>query len=143
MGRAPVTLAARFWGKVRRGDGCWLWTASLRDGYGRFWITPDKAVEAHRFAYELLVGPIPPGLVIDHLCRNRACQNPAHMEPVTNRANILRGEGVTATAARRDRCVNGHAFDREWGGRRYCGTCAAAVRKVRNEKRRARCAEAL
>ncbi len=70
-------------------------------------------MRAHRFAYELLVGPIPDGLVIDHLCRVRHCVNPAHMEPVTRWENTLRGGSFSAVAARQTHCVNGHPFDEE------------------------------
>lgn len=85
----------RFWEKVdRRGPAdCWLWTATrtAKDGHGRFYPITGKGVLAHRFAYELLVGPIPDGLVIDHLCRVRLCVNPAHLEPVTAEENTRRG----------------------------------------------------
>ncbi len=70
---------------------CWLWTGSKRGGYGRLRLSATGSVEAHRASYEYHVGPIAEGLVIDHLCRNRACINPAHLEPVTNRENIRRG----------------------------------------------------
>jgi hypothetical protein len=92
---------ARFWSKVDRTGDCWKWTAGLTgSGYGRFrWDGGEVA--AHRFAYELLVGAIPDGLQIDHLCRNRACVNPAHMEPITQRENILRGVGRAALNAPR------------------------------------------
>lgn len=85
-------LASRFWLRVHKTDDCWLWTSTLRRGYGRFWIAPGRFVPAHRFAYELLVGPIPEGLELDHLCRNPACVNPAHLDPVTHRENVRRGK---------------------------------------------------
>lgn len=70
---------------------CWLWIGPLdRYGYGKY-RRSNRHTGAHRIAYQLLVGEIPEGLVIDHLCRNRACVNPWHMDPVTNRENILRG----------------------------------------------------
>lgn len=85
-------LPQRFWDKVTRvPDGCWTWTgAKTGRGYGRLWSNGDT-VQAHRVAYEALVAPIPPGLVIDHLCRNHACVNPAHMEPVKPGENTRRG----------------------------------------------------
>ena len=92
----PYTRPApeRFWEKVDKAgqDECWLWTANKTapNGHGRF-LGPGGQVMAHRFAYELLVGPIPEGLVIDHLCRVRLCVNPAHLEPVTAEENIRRG----------------------------------------------------
>ena len=75
-------------------SGCWLWLGELnRNGYGRLSVGGRRAM-AHRLAYELLVGPIAPGLVLDHLCRVRCCCNPAHLEPVTVRENTHRGEAV-------------------------------------------------
>lgn len=87
--------------------GCWLWTGSLRKGYGRFWM--DRGMAAHCAGYVMLCGEIAPGLQLDHLCRNRACVNPAHLEPVTLRENVLRGVGLTADQARRTHCLKaGH-----------------------------------
>lgn len=107
---------ARFWIKVDLSvaDGCWPWTGTIipGKGYGSFKVN-GQAVRVHRFAYELLVGPIPAGLQIDHLCRNRACVNPAHMEPVTNRENVLRGKGPSAENARKTHCARGHPFTPE------------------------------
>lgn len=86
------SLEDRFWSKVNKTDTCWLWTR-CRDGhgYGQFVLRDQKKVLAHRFAYELVVGPIPEGLDIDHLCRVRLCCNPAHLEPVTRSENLYRG----------------------------------------------------
>lgn len=80
--------------------GCWLWAgASNPEGYGRIWVE-DRLGYTHRVAYEAFVGPIPDGYDIDHLCRNRGCCNPDHLEAVTRRTNLLRGE--TLTRAHRD-----------------------------------------
>src|SRR6266571_2972703 len=97
-GRPRVPLSIRFWSRVERGDPdeCWTWTGTRNyDGYGR--ISPGggnragvHAIMAHRYAYEALVGPIPAGLTIDHLCRQVDCVNPKHMEPVTIQENIRR-----------------------------------------------------
>lgn len=119
----------RFWAKVdrRRSDGCWLWTGSKnRGGYGT--ITVNGHTRAvHRVAYELLVGPIPDGLQLDHLCRVRHCVNPAHLEPVTQRENILRGQGLAAANAAKTHCLRGHPFDGSntyvWRGKRFCRAC--------------------
>lgn len=94
----PVSFEERFWSKVVRDDDglkCWPWLASTVHGYGQ--INRDgRPRMAHRVAYELLVGPIPEGLDLDHLCRTHCCVNPAHLEPVTRgenvrRSNIYRG----------------------------------------------------
>ncbi len=86
------TAEERFWDKVERTETCWFWRGACNEkGYGYFhWDGHWR--KAHRFAYELLIGPIPEGLTIDHLCFVRHCVNPVHMEPVTLRENILRGE---------------------------------------------------
>jgi HNH endonuclease len=128
--------AERFWSKVDKSagdDGCWAWLGAFDAyGYSRYYRLSDRHPTAgHRVAYELAVGPIPVGLTIDHLCRNTGCVNPAHMEPVTCRENVLRGTGPSALAAKREACVNGHAFDdlntrREpdrYGSRRTCRVC--------------------
>lgn len=107
-----MTAAERFWAKIDLSGDCWLWRASLdRDGYGRFALAHSTIVRAHRYAYELLVGPIPEGLTIDHLCRVRHCVNPAHLEPVTGRENTLRGDTTAALNAAKETCPQGHPFD--------------------------------
>jgi hypothetical protein len=84
----------RFWAKVRKTDGCWEWLGATHDGYGAFESgsrrSTRRMVIAHRWSYEAVVGPIPEGLHLDHLCRVRSCVNPAHLEPVTQRENTER-----------------------------------------------------
>lgn len=90
--------------KLDQVSGCWTWTGSrTRRGYGHAHVGGGIRSAVHRIVYELVVGPIPDGLTLDHLCRNRACVNPAHLEPVTNHENILRG---LIPSANRDRCKN-------------------------------------
>ncbi len=105
-------VADRFWAKVQIEEDCWVWSGHLTDGYGKF-MWNHRQGQAHRFAYESFVGPIPEGLTIDHLCRNRACVNPAHMEPVTLAVNGLRGVSPPATNARKTDCKWGHPLSGE------------------------------
>ena len=145
-------LPERFWKKVRvSASGCWDWTGGKHtDGYGVLGVK-GKHWYAHRFAYWHLVGEIPPGLTCDHLCRNRSCANPSHIEIVSNAENIRRGESPAARNLRKTHCVHGHAFSDEntyWrsdGTGRMCRACTRArvnrlqaqSRERRRENRRA------
>jgi hypothetical protein len=115
MSPAPRPFLERFMEKVRKTDSCWLWAGhETADGYGKFsWNRGYQVItrHVHRVAYELFVGPIPKGLTIDHLCRNKLCVNPDHLEAVTNRENILRSDGITAVHARKKTCIHGHPLE--------------------------------
>jgi hypothetical protein len=98
----------RFWAKVAKSDGCWIWIgARNQNGYGNFGDS-ERVLKAHRVAYQLLIGPIPDGLELDHRCRIRACVNPSHLEPVTHEVNCGRRCNSLATATR---CRRGHELD--------------------------------
>ena len=138
-----IPIEDRLWDKVDLSagpDGCWMWLASVGGGgYGRISLGGADGgwAVAHRVVYELLVGPIPDGLVIDQLCRVRACVNPRHLEPVTHAENIrrgLRGRMVT-------HCPRGHEYDvantRYWRGRRDCRTCDRDLKRTQRAARRA------
>src|SRR3990167_5772169 len=126
------TVLDRFEPKVDLTDpkGCWPWQAGLKGGgYGGFMIEDGRngsTTGAHRAAWELLVGDIPEGLTIDHLCRNVTCVNPDHLEPVSIKVNVLRGRGPSAQNARKNQCPAGHRYDfRDNGGKRRCRQCNA------------------
>ena len=139
-------LHERFWEKVdRRGpDECWEWTASrTHRGYGRIRSEVGRHAHAHRVAYELLVGPIPEGLVIDHLCRNRGCVNPAHLEPVTAEENHRRGDHSKPLWSH---CKQGHPLEGEnlyvrasgeSAGKRQCQICRREAWRRQRAKRNA------
>lgn len=126
-----LTVEERFWNKVNKTSSCWLWTASLvqGSGYGSFTPASRQRVNAHRWAYEQLVGPVPKGMQLDHLCRVRSCVNPAHLEAVPPIINVRRGTSPGAEALRRSLCRMGHPYS-QWGvlraGRRVCRLCRAA-----------------
>ena len=117
---------------LRNESGCWIWTGALTPtGYPQI-CDGRRVIRAHRWAFERFVGPIPEGLVIDHKCRVRNCVNPDHLEPVTNRENVVRGNSARPVRAE---CNKGHEFTEQNTyinpkGRRECRKCrhAATVR---------------
>ena len=114
-------------------SGCWLWVASLNEtGYGQLYLNERrKPIRAYRFAYETLIGPVPHGRELDHLCRESRCVNPLHLEPVTHRENVRRGAGPSGVNARKDACSKGHPFDGRFRNHRFCVTCRNAWRRER------------
>lgn len=140
-------LRARLMAKIEIDPvtGCWNWTASIStNGYGQIMMPDKKPRRAHRAMYELVKGPIPDGLWIDHLCRNIRCCNPDHLEPVPPVINTRRGEAVKATDTH---CANGHSWAegdneriRPSDGARECRACnrdkAARYRQRRDASRR-------
>lgn len=136
---------AQFMARVReQDDGCWKWVGTLKrspfGSYGAFTLR-GEGMGAHRASWMLFRGPIPDGLTIDHLCENTRCVNPAHLEPVTLRENILRASrGTAAINAHKTECIRGHAFDEantiiHCGGKRACRTCVNDA-QVRNRLKR-------
>lgn len=141
-GPFPETFADRFWEKVSdRSDpnGCWVWKAAT-DGtrrYGSIYRN-GRLLRAHRVSYEFEHGPVPDGMVLDHLCRTTLCVNPAHLELVTQRENILRGIGFAAVNAAKTHCPHGHEYSFrtvQTTGRvyRFCRPCE----RERNARRAA------
>lgn len=137
LDRLTPTIEERFWSKVDKGSDCWTWTGYLRDGkYGAMKVRGDLFM-AHRVAWVIAHrSDVPDGLVLDHLCRNTRCVNPGHLEPVTDRVNLLRGETFNARQAAQTHCKLGHALA---GDNVYAGALARGIRhcKTCNRERRA------
>lgn len=123
-------------GYVIQENGCWEWVGGISDnGYGR-WNTTTRSRYAHRVVYEMHLGVVPKGLHLDHLCRNRLCVNPDHLEPVTCKTNILRGVGFSARNAGKTHCIHGHNDWVRVRNGRQCRTCSNdRQRKMYHAKR--------
>lgn len=136
MGNRYASLEERFWQKVEKSDGCWEWRGAFRGPgeYGRI-RHEGRQLQAHRVSYEINVGPIPEGLTLDHLCGNRPCVNPAHLEPVTA------GENARRYMLGRTHCKWGHLFDGgsyiNSQGRRVCLACCRARTNAYAARKRA------
>lgn len=138
------TTEERFWANIQKTETCWLWTRKLGEGgYAHIFDNGISRI-AHRYAYELLVGPIPEGFVLDHVkargCNHRHCVNPDHLEIVTDKENILRGDGLPAQNARKTHCYQGHEFNEVntyfINNGRSCRVCGAErSRKSRRKKK--------
>ncbi len=135
----PRSLSERFWPKVlRQPDGCWRWIGFVyKEGYGRIRSSGGRSGEslyAHRVSYEMAHEPIPDGLELDHLCRNRWCVSRAHLEAVTHSENVRRGQAPTMLLHLRQVCANGHSQTEENAyrspkGKGYCRICRRARRQ--------------
>ncbi len=118
----------RFLAKVDASGDCWEWTAATANGYGNFWVGGNRWMRAHLYLWSELVGPVPDGLELDHLCRNRICVNPDHLEPVTRQENLLRSPLTrTSINAAKTLCPKGHEYTKLRSGprigQRYCRIC--------------------
>jgi hypothetical protein len=137
--------AERFWAKVQKTDGCWLWLGSVVCQYGYFhlWFLRDgvlvkTGMVAHKFAFLSSGGIITEGLVLDHLCKNKLCVRPDHLEPVTQRENLRRSDNHVGFKMRQTTCIRGHDLSGhnlriDYRGFRDCRTCR---NNRQNEKRR-------
>ena len=140
-GPRPRAPEERFWQKVeRQNSACWIWTGFVgKDGYGRFNAGNNHPMLAHRFSYEKTVGAVPVGLELDHVCRNRRCVNPSHLEPVTRSENLRRGYRASPHP-QRVICPNGHPYEQPrigpGKGKRRCPICARASWQRSNRRRR-------
>ena len=130
-----ATLKEKLFKRTQRTSGCWIWVGHVNNqGYGRFFNRANGSHRsAHLLMYETLVGKVPRGLQLDHLCRNTRCVNPSHLEPVTPRENTLRSPVAPAAInSRKTHCINGHKFDGDntyhppkFPGKRHCKVCQA------------------
>lgn len=137
---AKGTIAERFWRRVLILEtGCWEWTgAKDKDGYGAFSVTHAARVRAHRWAYETYVEHMHPWLQSDHICKNKSCVNPLHIEPVTARENVLRSNGPAAINAKKTHCYKGHNLSGDNlilrdGRGRQCRTCEREYKRWRRK----------
>jgi HNH endonuclease len=140
-----MNVIERWWSYVEQTDTCWYWTGRIdEDGYGRFRFNLEGRqieVRAYRFGYILLVGDIPDGHELDHLCKNRSCVRPDHLEPVIHRVNTLRSDNFIAVNAKKTHCPKGHAYDEANtylypNGSRQCRTCRReGIRRLYHERK--------
>lgn len=127
-----VSPETRFWARVEKTPHCWNWTGRPSGGYGRIRVNGVR-MQAHTYSYLLHGGVIPPGKILDHLCRNQLCVRPGHLEPVTHRINCLRGISPPAIQAKQVRCKRDHPLSGDnllvrKNGKRECRTCIREMR---------------
>lgn len=139
-GRAAWTVEKRLLNHIAKTDKCWLWLGAMDSkGYGRMRVN-KRYKGAHRVAYELWRGEIPEGLVLDHLCKRPDCVNPQHLEPVTQRENLMRGDTLPAKQARITNCPHGHPYSGDnlfyYRGARMCRACSRVRARAYVAKRR-------
>ncbi|WP_443055402.1 HNH endonuclease signature motif containing protein [Streptomyces sp. ISBFB 2968] len=134
------TLEAKLFSRIMEDEtGCWLWTGvHVGTGYGQVDVNGCKR-PAHRVVYEFLIGDIPEGLDLDHLCRVRLCVNPWHLDPVTRKINIIRGDAPRLQRAK-THCPHGHEYDEVntiwYQGRRFCRECKLRRQREANRRKR-------
>ena len=137
VGHRP-SLSDRFWSKVAKTDSCWEWQGSKdRKGYGRIHLKGFPQL-AHRVAYELLIGQIPEGLTLDHLCCNPPCVNPAHLEPVTNEENLRRWYSNIPACPKGHPYTEANTYRDPKHGHRRCRTCTRTHQRKMRLQREAR-----
>jgi hypothetical protein len=141
MGRWTLSLEERFWAKVDKTGDCWEWTAALNNrGYGRFRM-PDGHVTAHVMSFRLTYGPVPTGKEVHHICENRKCVRPTHLQAVTHRENLLASGTLPGINAKKTHCLNNHPFNEEntamtKAGKRRCRTCVRERARLRRQRER-------
>lgn len=132
--KLTIARLSKYLSKTKEVDGCWVWQGSTVDGYGR----TSYGWRVHRMTYYAATGEHPP--VIDHLCRNRLCCNPKHLEAVDTRTNLMRGNTRAATNAAKTHCKRGHEFTAQntyiYKGQRTCRKCAALKTKRYMQRKR-------
>jgi hypothetical protein len=141
----PPSVLQRFWSNIDRNGtgGCWVWQGEVTNTYGRIFVGGERKRQlVHRFAYEMFVGPIEPGMEIDHVCKVRLCANPDHLDQVTGRENKLRSIGFASANAKKTECIHGHPFDERnthvtKNGQRKCRACDRDRVRARREQKRA------
>lgn len=134
-----LSIDERFWSRLMESEsGCWEWQEYVDEkGYGRFW-DGARTIRAHQYAFAALVGDVPDGLELDHLCKNRRCANPYHLDPVTHEVNMARSDNIMLAFSDQTHCLRGHEFTTDntyvkADGGRQCRDCS---RVTREEKKR-------